>query len=424
MQDNTQIENAVLGALLVDGQKIYDAMSIVREEDFALSSNRTIFRAMLKLAESGEPIDIISVAGKLGPELPKIGNYSYLAGLSEGIGGNVTNYARTVRELSRKRRFAALCERAMSQVQDGESIEDSLCELDEGMLSLRADASKAQAKIVGERIGDVLQRIINLRDRRDEVVGFTTGITDLDNSTTGIRPGEIWMVGALPGRGKTSLGLQIAIANSQRKVPTAIFSLEMAEEQLLQRTLSAVSGVSALKIRNPKWLDATDMRDIETAAGEVMEWPLYIDESSSLTTQELAARARLYKRRFGVHLIVVDYLRLIDASGRELRERVGNAANTLRQLAKDEKIAVVALSQLRRPQDINDRPSMVDLKESGDIEAHAHTVLLLYQPVDKQGQFVGEDEIIIGKQRNGPLGTVPVYFNKKRLMFELRSLGQ
>jgi replicative DNA helicase len=132
------------------------------------------------------------------------------------------------------------------------------------------------------------------------------------------------------------------------------------------------------------------------------------------------ARAKLAIRRYGVKLIVVDYLRLAEVSGRELRERVGEAANTLRKLAKQENVAVVGLSQLKRPENINDRPSMIDLKESGDIEAHAHTVLLLYQPQDNKGEFTREDEIIIGKQRNGPLGSEPVRFNKDLLQFEPR----
>jgi replicative DNA helicase len=153
------------------------------------------------------------------------------------------------------------------------------------------------------------------------------------------------------------------------------------------------------------------------ATEQLIEWPLYVDDSASLTLQELTSRARLSVRRNGVKLVVVDYLRLVRSKGRDLREKVGNVADGLRQLAKNENICVVLLSQLARPGDINERPTMLSLKESGDIEAHANIVLLLYMPVDNKNEPTGEDEIIIGKSREGPLGAIPVWLHKSRLQF-------
>lgn len=263
--------------------------------------------------------------------------------------------------------------------------------------------------------------LYRVKKRGCDLIGLATGIQALDDATGGIRSGELWIIGALPGRGKTALGLQIAAANAANGVPTLVFSLEMAKELVLQRILAAISGVKAGRIRNPNFLSERDLRDLQEAAAKCAEWPLYVDESSQLTVDELRARAKLFVRRHRVKLIVADYLRLIRAGGRELREQVGNAADCLRRIAKEENIAVVGLSQLKRPENINDRPNMLGLKESGDIEAHAHVCLLLYQPVNESGEFTHEDEIIIGKQRNGPLGTERVIFDHNTLTFKSRT---
>jgi replicative DNA helicase len=161
---------------------------------------------------------------------------------------------------------------------------------------------------------------------------------------------------------------------------------------------------------------------LRSVAAVVSEWPIYIDDSSTLNVSELVARAKLMIRQYGCQLICVDYLRLVDASVRELRERVGFIADTLRQLAKDTGVPVLALSQLKRPANVNDPPTMIDLKESGDVEAHAHVVLLLYRPL-QDGRFTGEDEIIIGKCREGDVGPVPVTYSAQSLIFRPRLTG-
>jgi replicative DNA helicase len=183
-------------------------------------------------------------------------------------------------------------------------------------------------------------------------------------------------------RGKTALGAQIAVTSARRGTGSAIFSLEMSRDELGARVLSNESRVPASRIRNPRWLRKEDWGALINLVSNLEECPFFVDDAPSLTIQALTARARLYIRRHAVKLIVVDYLRLVQAPGRDLRERLGNATDALRQLAKSEKVAVIALSQLRRPESINSRPSMLDLKESGDIEAHAHVVLLIYTPVE------------------------------------------
>jgi replicative DNA helicase len=418
LNDSSQIERALLGSILLDGKRIYESMTLVKLEDFALNSHREIYGAMLELAQSGQGIETTLLAEKLrhSGSLERVGGWSYLGELTTGVGVSFKGYAKGVVEHSRRRRFVSVCELGTSVARDGDELEQCISRVETGLLTIRADENKPEAIALKGFALATLNQMLALRDSPNELIGYSTGVPELDLSTTGVRAGELWVIGALPGRGKTAAGLQIAASAARAGTPTLFFSLEMGKDQLLLRLLSGESGVSATKVRNPRWLNESQIQYLTNSAGDVMEWPLYVDDSSSLTAHELMARAKLYIRRFGVKLIIVDYLRLIEAQGRELRERVANAANCLRQVAKDENVAVVALSQLKRPPNINDRPTMIDLKESGDVEAHAHTVLLLYQPVEN-GEFTHEDEIIIGKQRNGPLGTVKVVFDTKTLRF-------
>jgi len=237
--------------------------------------------------------------------------------------------------------------------------------------------------------------------------------------TGGIRCGELWTIGALPGKGKTALGVQVALANGSAGIPTYAFSLEMQDLEIGKRFLAAKSSVAAGQIRNPQTIREDRWSDLRRAAADISECPIYVDVRGSIKIQELLASARLYIRRHGVKLIVVDYLRLVDAPGRDLRDRVSYVANALRQLAKTDRIGVVLLSQLRRPEGgVNSRPSMLDLKESGDIEAHSHVVLLPYLPVGDDGKQIPDEQLlIIGKNRNGGVGSLPVYFDERRLQF-------
>jgi replicative DNA helicase len=193
----------------------------------------------------------------------------------------------------------------------------------------------------------------------------------------------------------------------------------MQDLEIGKRFLAAKSAIPAMQIRNPRMIAKERWLGLAETAAEVSTYPIYVDARPTLKIQELLATARLYVRRHGVQLITVDYLRLVDAPGRELRDRVGNVANALRQLAKSERIGIVLLSQLRRPDGgINAKPSMLELKESGDIEAHSHVVLLPYLPVGDDGRPIPDEQLLImGKNRNGGLGALPVLFDENRLQF-------
>jgi len=356
--------------------------------------------------------------------LQAIGGVAYLASLTDTLSGglartmNVEHYAEQVRDKSRRRQAHAAAEHLMAATEDP-SLETSEClhRIGESLLQIEADSGKTTARPIRELIPQALHEL-ERQAANDGLVGLPTGLDSLDLGTGGIREGEMWTVGALTGRGKTAFAAQVLLANGRAGKPVCMFSLEMRELEVVKRFLAAESTIPAFQIRNPRSLAKVSWRELASAGAELLNWPIYLDGSSTLTIQELLARARLYIRRHGVKLIVVDYLRLVEAPGRELRERVGYVANALRQLAKTEDVGVVLLSQLRRPEGgMNARPTMLELKESGDIEAHSHVVLLLYMPIGENHQPTGEEEVIIGKNRNGALGPLPVYFDNKRLQF-------
>lgn len=422
MPASPDAEKAILGAIILENDLAVDSMVKLQENQFSLDSHRKVYRAICDLSDAGKPIEIFSLAEELGrrKELESIGGIAYLSSLTDGVPrrASIEHYIHIVRDKAILRAIVHAGSGAVARAVDASDPADEILgDLEAHLLELRAERTQRSEVHISGFIAESAERL-HESEKRD-LVGFTTGLDCIDRATTGIRPGELWIIGALPGRGKTAFGMQIASANSSTGSPTMFFSLEMSRDQLGDRILCAESHVPSFKIRK-RWLNESEKRSIREAAGRTCEWSLYVDDSADLTDRELMARAKLAIRRYGVKLIVVDYLRLLKCPGRELRERVGEAANTLRKLAKQENVAVVGLSQLKRPESINDRPSMIDLKESGDIEAHAHTVLLLYQPQDNKGEFTREDEIIIGKQRNGPLGSEPVRFNKDTLQFEPR----
>jgi replicative DNA helicase len=427
-------EKTLLGCILLDPMCLYRVLPLVEAQDFSLDSHRRIYHAIAELAEAGKPVDDMTVNDALTVkgQLDVIGGEGYLATLSDNITSelarttNVEHYAELVLDKSRRRRARALGQCLVNATDDlSVSTNDCIERVQESLLEIEAASGKTAARHAKEFMPEVL-RELETQAQQQGLVGMPTGIPSLNVATGGIRPGELWTIGALPGKGKTALGVQIVLASGDAGTPTYAFSLEMQVMELGKRFLAAKSSLPAFKIRNPRAIKNERWSELLRAAGEIAECPIYVDDRPSLKIQELLASARLYIRRHGVKLIVVDYLRLVDAPGRELRDRVGYVANALRHLAKSERIGVVLLSQLRRPEGgINARPSMLDLKESGDIESHSHVVLLPYLPVGDDGRPIPEDELlIIGKNRNGSVGVLPVYFDDNRLQFFDRTPGR
>ena len=425
MSDNIQVEaeRTLLGAILLDPRLIYECGS-VRAEWFALSAHREIFSAMQRLDSSGKLIDTVTLASELGNKLEPVGGYVALSDLINGSieRQNVAGWVEIIGDAAKRRHLAALCQNLLLQVDNrANNTNDLLDTAESRILTLRASGAVSKVSHVRTVAPVVLNEICAQMKRKDELVGLSVGIDSIDYATTGIRPGEYWVVGGAPSRGKTVLGGQMVATSARAGVPVLVFSYEMTKEQLVKRMLPRLSGVPACRVRDFRYGSDAQYEAIQKATDEILTWPMWVCDPDGMSADEMCTTAKFYIRRHGVRLVVVDYLQIINAGGQDIRARVGASSNALRSLAKAEGIGVVALSQLRRPADEADRPTMFALKESGDIEAHAHTVLLLYRPKDESGQWSGRDEVIIAKQREGVVGTELVTLDSRILWFVPRT---
>jgi replicative DNA helicase len=420
-------ERSILGAILLDSGHHTEAAQSLTPEDFSLDSHRRIYRLMSELAADGKPIDLVMLGEELERrrELEAVGDLGYMAGLIDGVPDrpSVAHYVQIVKEKARLRGLIHAAQAAIARAVDCDKASDIAGALLETVLNVEAQSQMSHAISPRDFMPEVLSEL-EAQAQSGGLVGLPFGLDSLDLLTGGARRGELVVMGALPGAGKTALACQMVAANAQAGNPVGIFSLEMSRWDIGKRFLSGATSVSAQKIRNPQFISKDDWSSLAQGAAEIAGWPVWFDDSGTITIPEMLARARLFISRMKAKLIVIDYLQLVRADAKEIRERVGKVADALRQLAKAERIPVVLLSQLRRPQNVNDAPTMIDLKESGDIEAHAHVVLLLHTPTGQDGRPTGEDAIIIGKNRNGVRGPLPVMFHQHKLRFYPREVHE
>lgn len=420
---NVDPEVTLTTSLFLEPWGILEVAAILRDEDFRSSDTRKIYRALCGLAEQGAAVDTIAAFGKLKAQgMTDTEAIELIDRSTDGvpIPGNAKRYALLVRDAARKRVMTSVMQDAASRAESGDDPSEVMRDVMQRTIEVEQERPEKTVTPISDHVIPVLDQAAGQRNGDLTTIGIRTGIDGLDGIVRGINAGEFWVVGAMPGRGKTAFATQVAMCACESGSPVLFISMEMTAAQLLRRILGMTYGAS--QVRNPSSLSADKWNELTEYAGELAGIPLYVEDSSSLSASDLAMKARLAIRQYGIKLVIVDYLQLIRGSGKELRERVSYAANMLRQLAKDTGVPVLALSQLRRPGNLNDVPSMIDLKESGDIEAHAHTVILIYMPQGGEDrQPTGEDELIVGKQRNGSIGMVPVYFDRKTLMFRERS---
>jgi replicative DNA helicase len=421
---NTDAERSILGAILLDNRAFSEAAECLKAEDFSLDSHRRIYARMTVLVESDRPVDLVLLIDELERkrELEAIGGAAYVSGLLAGVPDrpSIAHYVRIMKEKAQLRRLISAAQVVIAQALDSERSSEIAGGLLQTVLDLESQRQTSHALTGRDFMPEVL-RELELQANSGGLIGLPTGIDALDVVTGGLRKGELVVIGALPGSGKTALACQIVAANAEAGNPIGIFSLEMSRWDLGKRFLSAVTAISASKIRHPGHIKKEEWPTLAAGAAEIAEWPVWFDDSGTIDIPQLLARARLFIDRMKAKLIVVDYLQLVRAEARDIRERVGKVADALRQLAKAERIPIVLLSQLRRPQDVNDPPTIIDLKESGDIEAHAHVVLLLHVPTAEDGKPLGEDTIIVAKNRNGAKGPVSVTFSPHNSRFYPRS---
>jgi replicative DNA helicase len=424
---NVDAEKTILGALLLDPDRLLDVASALKPSDFSLDSHRRILTRMVEVSEEFESLDIVSLASTLAKhkEVESVGGVAYLASLTEGLPRRpeISDYLKIVKDKSICRQLMVIGSAAMARAQDQSETGLEIAAWATSEIAAIADNGQTKPDVFGaeEMATDAEYRLL---DNPEDVPAIPTGISALDEFTGGgIRLGELWVIGAAPSRGKTTLARQIIKHAVELGLPAYVHSGEMTKESWFDVTACLLENMPAWKIREPRLMNPAEREQLRAGLRRLAAMPLSISDAGGIHLDRLIWNATREKRKRDIKVFAIDYAQIINAPGREDRQRVTAVAQRLRMFAKDENVAVILLSQSPRPQggSVNTKPTMFSLKESGALEEAAHTVILPYRPLDQDsGAFTGEDELIIGKQRWGSIGSIPVVLDGKYLKFEAR----
>jgi len=432
---SVEAEQSVLGGLLLENEALDKIADLISSSDFYRHDHRVIYEHISRLIEHSKPADIVTVAESLEStaELSGVGGISYLGALAQNTpsAANIRRYAEIVRERAVMRSLvmvgSGIAESAFNpQGRDAAQLLDEaearIFEIAEG--GKRSTQGFIDIKTLLPQVADRIDQLFQ-RDNASDVTGIPTGFADLDSMTSGLQPGDLVIVAGRPSMGKTAFSLNIAENVAlDTGLPVAVFSMEMGATQLAMRMIGSVGRLDQHRMRTGR-LEDEDWVRLTTALGKLNDAPMFIDESAGLNALEVRARARRLHRQCGkLGLIVIDYLQLMSATrtGENRATEISEISRALKSLAKELDVPVVALSQLNRglEQRPNKRPVMSDLRESGAIEQDADVILFIYrdQVYNPDSPDKGTAEIIIGKQRNGPIGTIRLTFLGEHTRFE------
>jgi replicative DNA helicase len=431
---SVEAEQSVLGGLLLDNTAWERIADFLTESDFYRADHRQIYHHITRLIEVNRPADAITVSESLEStkELEGVGGLVYIGALAQNTpsAANIRRYAEIVRERAIMRKLAEtatnIAETAYNPM--GREPAQLLDEAESRIFAISEQGARTRQGFVEMQpvLTEVVERIDLLynQDNPSDVTGVPTGFADLDRMTSGFQPGDLIIVAGRPSMGKTALALNMAEHVAlDAGLPIGIFSMEMSAAQLAMRLLGAIGKLDQHKLRTGR-LAEDDWRRLTSAVGRLSEAPIHIDETAALNALELRARARRLHRQYGqLGMIVIDYLQLMSASshGENRATEISEISRSLKALAKELNVPVVALSQLNRSleQRPNKRPVMSDLRESGAIEQDADVILFIYRDevYNPDSPDKGQSEIIIGKQRNGPIGTVMLTFQGEYTRF-------
>ncbi|GAB7388518.1 replicative DNA helicase [Bacillaceae bacterium] len=421
---NIEAEQAVLGAIFLENETLATVLEIIGAEDFYRTAHQQIFRAMVDLAEQGEPVDLVTVTAELQKRklLEEVGGVSYLTDLANAVptAANAEYYARIVAEKSTLRR---LIRAATKIVRDGYAHEDDveriISEAEKSIMEISQRQTHGGFVSIKDVLLETYDRIEQISSRRGEVTGIPTGYVDLDRLTSGFHRSDLIIIAARPGVGKTAFALNLAQNVAARAGETvAIFSLEMSASQLVSRMLCAEGNIEASKLRTGN-LDEEDWQKLTMAIGTLAKAPIFIDDTAGITVWDIRTKCRRLKAEHGIGMVLIDYMQLIQGRGRgeSRQQEISEISRSLKLLARELDCPVIALSQLSRAveQRQDKRPMLSDLRESGSIEQDADVVAFLYREdyYDQESERKNIVEVIIGKQRNGPIGTVELVFLKE-----------
>jgi len=426
---NPEAEAACLGALLLAPESVAEVIQYIRPDDFFNGRNRRVFNAILTLYNRGDAIDLLTVTEALRAQgdLDSAGGPAYVSELTSAVptAANVGYYARLVQDESTRRRLLAISAQISARAHD-ETVEarQTIEEAERDIYQLSDDRYSGSYVPVREIIPETIATIERLYHTKESYTGVPSGFGDLDSLTSGFQPSEFIVIGARPSVGKTALALSMAANIAMRyNKPVGFFTLEMSRKAIVQRLVASEARLDAHRLRSGM-LKPSDFHNLTEAAGRLYETPLYIEDSPSLSILDLRAMARRMRSQNSVEIIFVDYLTLITSENKELQrhEQIAEISRSLKALARELDAPVIALSQVRRETE-GKAPSLADIRESGSIEQDADVVIFLHRErhggrdsEEEQGDI--ETDLIVAKQRNGPVGTVKLAFLPQYTRFE------
>ena len=432
-------EQATLGAMLMERDAIARVVDVIDPEDFYSPQHTMLYRAMIDLFNDSEPVDVVTLQARLQDrgQLEEIGGTPYLAALQDAAptAAAISHYAKIVREKSTLRALnkAADTIRGLVQSAGDEDVENIVDHCEQEIFSVGERTIAPAFTPIRDLLGETYDRIDEMQQSHRPGTGLLTGYDDLDGYLSGLQPSDLIVIASRPSMGKTALALNIAcyVAKTEDKT-VALFSLEMAKEQLALRLLCSEAGVNQQSVRQG-YIERGDMDRIAIAASDLYKAPVYLDDTPTMTVLQIRGKARRLRAERGLDLIVVDYLQLVSGYGRfeNRNQEISQVARSLKALARELRVPVLALSQLSRAVEARGhprRPLLSDLRESGSIEQEADVVAFIYRPTYygpeelRAAGYLETDrnlaELIIAKQRNGPTGTVRLAWIDELVRFE------
>jgi len=428
-----EAEQSVLGALMIDKNAIIKIADLVAEDDFYKNSHGKIYKTMLYLYEHHEPIDLLSLSNRLKEtnEIEQVGGRSYLASLANAVptAANIVHYAKIVAKKSVLRKLIDNASQIISSAYDetGE-IDKTMDEAEQKIFSVSQKHVRQDFTPVKPILEEAFDRIDELHKNKGKLRGVPTGFADLDNILAGLQKSNLIILGARPSVGKSSLGLDLVRhAATKEKIPVGIFSLEMSKEEVIDRLICAEANIDLWKLRTGRLSDSgenDDFSKIGHAMGVLSEAPIFVDDTANINVMEMRTMARRLQAEHGLKMLVIDYLQLMEGRGKTDNrvQEVSEISRSLKGLARELNIPIVALSQLSRGIEsrTDQRPKLSDLRESGSIEQDADVVLFIYREdktkTDSENKNIAE--IMVAKHRNGPIGSVKLFFNEQYTSFK------
>jgi len=428
---NIEAEQSVLGGILIENEAVNKVMEILTADDFYRDAHSRIFNALISLSERDEPADLITLTNELRKidQLDSIGGASYLASLIDLVptAANIEYYAKIVKEKAILRKLIQTSTEIITQsYQDRGDVEGFLDEAERAIFEISEKRVKPSFYSIRDIVKESFKTLERLFEKKELVTGVPSGFKELDRYTAGFHASDLIIVAGRPSMGKTALCLNLAqYAAIEKRIPVAVFSLEMSKEQLVIRMLCSEAQVEGTRLRTG-FLTESDWPKLTLAAGNLSDAPIFIDDSAAISILELRAKARRLKGEHGLGMLIIDYLQLMKGRAKveSRQQEISEISRSLKALAKELNIPVIAVSQLSRKTEerTGNRPQLSDLRGSGAIEQDADLILFLYRDevYNRSGDNPnkGTAELIIGKQRNGPIGKIELAFLDKFTTFK------